>query len=199
MRIFFLSINVILIATCSSYRPALNEGRATDNSNVKEGGASHGPSVKEDSSTHRSIVKGDRSSHGPAEKEGSDRGGSASDKHTKPETDACGDATVTARYDKCLKATGETACLAAGGSWKPVGLSHKPICLCPTGQGNCPCVRSTDCLRASDGLGACTAPFSDETSRCKGVTEGTCASVYPFMGCYCWFDADGNILPLCVD
>jgi hypothetical protein len=34
---------------------------------------------------------------------------------------------------------------------------------------------------------------------CDGVTQGTCADVAPFAGCWCFFDADGNVNGICID
>jgi hypothetical protein len=105
----------------------------------------------------------------------------------------CGDPEVLARYPACRAADDEASCLAAGGTWTRIGLSPVEACQCPTGQGGCPCDRRTDCLTA------CIAPTTGGVFACDGVTVGSCSPVGITVGCWCFFDAEGNVEGICVD
>jgi hypothetical protein len=108
----------------------------------------------------------------------------------------CGDPAVMARYPRCTSAVDPTSCAAAGGNWTRIGLSPMPSCVCPTGQDGCPCARQGDCLSA------CTAPLpggAPTTHTCDAVASGTCTPTSPWVGCWCWFDAQGSAQPICAD
>ncbi len=105
---------------------------------------------------------------------------------------ACGDREVMERFPSCIAAQTETICLAMGGVWTRVGLSLEPECLCPTGQEGCPCSRATDCL------GACVGPLEGLPDDCSAA-QGSCTSQHPTVGCWCWFDENGNAQALCAD
>jgi len=104
---------------------------------------------------------------------------------------ACGDKAVMARFAECQKATTQPACEAAGGTWTAIGLYPEKLCVCPTGQGGCPCDRASQCL------GSCRAEMVKMWD-CAGV-KGSCAPASPHVGCYCWFDDDGDVDGICAD
>jgi hypothetical protein len=93
-------------------------------------------------------------------------------------------------YANCEWGLDETACLEAGGSWGPGGLSPMHFCHCPTGDGGCPCHGPDVC----DGM--CWAPIEGD---CSELTEGTCAETQAMFGCFCVFEADGQAWALCID
>jgi cysteine-rich repeat protein len=104
--------------------------------------------------------------------------------------DRCDPSRVRERFEACRQAQGEAACLAAGGSWRRGGLSPDPLCICPTGQVDCPCTRPADCI------GSCIAPLSGD---CGSVSEGTCTVEEPSFGCFCTFLDDGHTVGICQD
>ena len=80
------------------------------------------------------------------------------------------------RGGRRAEAGDEPSCTAAGGSWLEPGW-----CACPTGQGDCPCERASDCLsgcRADEGV-------------CEEATSGRCAPDSNGLGCHCWLTDDG--------
>jgi len=105
----------------------------------------------------------------------------------------CGDADVMAAYPGCVASNTQQACEAAGGTWTSIGPSPATLCVCPTGQDNCPCTRSTQCIAN------CRAETSGGVMECNGVTQGTCADMAPFAGCWCFFDENGNVNGICID
>jgi hypothetical protein len=111
----------------------------------------------------------------------------------EPETPACVDEAVRARLTACRAAETEADCRAAGGTWGRGGLSPYPLCLCPTGEGECPCDGPDDCAS-----GWCRAPLGSGSDLCGGV-EGRCAAWTPEFGCYCVFQEDGTAWGICVD
>ena len=104
----------------------------------------------------------------------------------------CGDATIGARYDECRSAGDQASCEAAGGWWDIIGLSLEPVCQCPTGQGDCPCESSLDCLSS------CIAEFPTGLFDCEGA-RGHCSPVSLTVGCFCWFGEDGEAMAICAD
>ncbi|MBI4702488.1 MAG: hypothetical protein HY744_15320 [Deltaproteobacteria bacterium] len=107
---------------------------------------------------------------------------------------ACGDPVALAHYPACASAGDQSSCEAAGGSWTIVGLDHEPRCLCPTGQGGCPCNRLSQCLSA------CVADPVDGVFDCEGVVAGHCSPVSITVGCLCWFiDETGVPQGMCTD
>lgn len=106
----------------------------------------------------------------------------------------CGDLAVAENYSKCNLADDEESCEAAGGTWTIVGLAPEPECLCPTGQGGCPCKSPADCLSS------CVADFvGGQMFDCEGVTAGHCSPVSITVGCWCYFMQDGSVMGLCAD
>ena len=105
----------------------------------------------------------------------------------------CGDPEVMARYRDCTAAEGADACATLGGTWGPLGLSPDPFCQCPTGDGDCPCTKDSDCSTL------CLAPTgADGINDCSGLVEGTC-SAGPTVGCWCRFDENGEVSSICID
>jgi len=103
---------------------------------------------------------------------------------------ACGDPKIMAAFKGCQAAKTRSDCEQAGGSWAPIGLYPDALCRCPTGQGSCPCTRSSDCL------GPCVADMP-KMWECP-MTQGTCTSSVPVVGCRCWF-WDGKFEGMCAD
>ena len=106
-------------------------------------------------------------------------------------TPACGDPKAAANYDACLAAKEEQSCLAAGGRWTRIGLSPNNLCQCPTGQEDCPCETSADCLSS------CISPVDLSNWNCS--ENKTCASVAKVAGCWCRYHPDGSVMKACVD
>jgi len=99
-----------------------------------------------------------------------------------------------ASFAACKASKSATTCKQNGGSWTTVGPSPELTCVCPTGQQGCACTRSTDCL------GSCRATPSPGTLYgCDGVTQGSCSSHHPSVGCWCWFGKDGTVIGICAD
>jgi hypothetical protein len=98
------------------------------------------------------------------------------------------------RFEECRAAQDGRACTEQGGEWAQVGLKEDFTCVCPTGQRDCPCTRSTDCL------GTCTAPMNGmNLASCENLNRGTCTPSWPVRGCRCWFSPDGSVMGACVD
>lgn len=96
----------------------------------------------------------------------------------------------SASFEQCRSATNEAACTQSGGTWAQVGRGGL-TCQCPTGQGNCPCTDSDQCL-------ARCVSLSTSGDACRQVSSGFCAAQSPFPGCVCTLDRLGaNVL--CVD
>jgi len=113
---------------------------------------------------------------------------------TGPDGAACGDPGQAAMYSTCLAAMDQMACQAAGGTWGRIGLAPFEECGCPTGQSDCPCTSSADCMST------CIAGFTGgRMFDCSGVTAGTCSQVSITVGCWCYFDDIGRITALCID
>jgi hypothetical protein len=102
---------------------------------------------------------------------------------------ACGD---PAPYAKCTWDLTEADCIKYGGQWGKWGLSPIPSCMCPTGDGGCPCKSKKECV------GACLAPLG--ANNCAGLTAGTCAPTKTTFGCYCFFEEAGQpAVGICID
>lgn len=93
-------------------------------------------------------------------------------------------------FEVCQRATNEADCARSGGSWERAGLRGE-VCVCPTGQGECPCTDGDPCLER------CVSPSSIGQA-CALVTSGFCAESSPFIGCFCTLDRLGGGV-LCVD
>ena len=104
---------------------------------------------------------------------------------------SCGDPKLMAAFAGCVGAQTRSACEQAGGNWTPIGLYPESLCVCSTGQGGCSCKRSADCL------GPCRAPMPSMWD-CSNA-KGTCAGHSPSVGCWCWFDDEGNAQGICAD
>jgi hypothetical protein len=92
----------------------------------------------------------------------------------------CGNPATVARWSDCQLAREKASCTRAGGSWSG------DYCTCRTGQAECECSSSSQCL-----LGCMTA---DATSgdACATVRHGKCLGTASEMfGCHCAFDVAG--------
>jgi len=107
--------------------------------------------------------------------------------HCEPDDGACGD---PEEYADCKSELGEEACAAAGGTFGQFGLSPVPFCLCPSGDGGCPCKSSDTCV------GICWAPLDGD---CQELTEGTCSETKIMFGCFCIFQEEGEAWGICID
>jgi len=107
----------------------------------------------------------------------------------------CGDAAFQALFAACKAAAGkmeQVPCEAAGGTWGRIGLHEG--CNCPTGQGDCPCARTGDCLAEC---------VLDPGSRgCPETVTGgqwRCSAYHDVVGCFCYLGEDGAMGSICVD
>ncbi len=105
----------------------------------------------------------------------------------EPGGETCGDPD---EYADCEYGLDEEACAAAGGTYGVGGLSPEPFCLCPSGDGGCPCHGGDTCV------GICYAPLDGD---CQGLTEGTCSDTKIMFGCFCIFEQDGEAWGICID
>lgn len=103
----------------------------------------------------------------------------------------CGDPKPAAKYNECKVAKDEQSCVAAGGNWTRVGLSPVSMCLCSTGQEECPCETSADCLST------CIAPLDLKNWDCSPKRH--CSAVDKTAGCWCRYHEDGSVRKMCVD
>jgi hypothetical protein len=106
-----------------------------------------------------------------------------------PVAETCGLPEVMAKFYECRAAADMDACVGTGGIWTRAGLAGWEMCLCPTGQGDCPCTNSDQCL-----AGICSRPLGE----CTGATDGFCSSQSPSFGCFCVIE-DGRGVGLCID
>lgn len=90
----------------------------------------------------------------------------------------CGDPAAQAAYDQCTLATSSGECATLGGDWRDTYGHYGPQCVCPTGQGDCACDESSDCL------GLCVGA----QNTCGYTPYGMCTSVGPALGCRCWIE-----------
>ncbi len=95
----------------------------------------------------------------------------------------CGDAALTGVYADCVQSSDQATCEARGGTWVASGATAES-CECPTGQDECECTSSADCL------GVCVAPVPD-SGGCEAVDTGVCSAATRPTGTWCVFDADG--------
>jgi len=120
-------------------------------------------------------------------------GGTTTGNTSAPDAGECGDPAVLSRFDQCTaSASDQSSCETAGGTWHP-SLLGTPFCTCPTGQGSCPCNKSSQCR------GSCIAgPLTNDD--CASITVGLCASETGPLGCLCLFhDESGIATTVCVD
>jgi hypothetical protein len=118
-----------------------------------------------------------------------DAGGDAGDAGSE----ACGDPILKAAYAECSAATDEQTCVARGGTWSTIGLGNQFMCICQTGEAECPCTQPSDCITL------CLAPYGPGgISDCAGIAEGTCAAG-PTSGCWCRLEAGGLVSWVCWD
>lgn len=96
----------------------------------------------------------------------------------------CGDKHA---FPDCAWDLEKEACEASGGTFDTFGLSPEPMCMCPTGDGGCPCSDRTQCQ------GACFAPLQPSDGfECVGVVQGTCSHTTGVFGCLCLFGEPGE-------
>ncbi len=105
----------------------------------------------------------------------------------EPDDETCGDPD---KYADCKYELEEEACVEAGGTFGQGGLSPVPFCLCPSGDGGCPCDDGDTCV------GICYAPLDGD---CQELTEGTCSDTQIMFGCFCIFEQDGEAWGICID
>lgn len=91
--------------------------------------------------------------------------------------ESCIDTEVRTRYGQCRATRTESDCRAVGGLWLLNEFHPYGDCICPTGEGRCPCNKSSDCT-----LGWCL-------SDCYSATEWKCPASDP-LGC--WFVVEGG-------
>lgn len=91
------------------------------------------------------------------------------------------DADFLESYEQCTAATDDAECVAAGGTWGRVGSLPREYCQCETGQGDCPCTLSSQCLS-----GYCLGEHGPGVYECSA--QGTCSEGSIARGCYCFFD-----------
>lgn len=105
----------------------------------------------------------------------------------EPDGETCGDPD---KYADCTADLDEAACVEAGGTFGMGGLSPIPFCLCPSGDGGCPCHDGDTCV------GICYAPLDGD---CQELTEGTCSDTKIMFGCFCIFQEPGEAWGICID
>jgi hypothetical protein len=95
------------------------------------------------------------------------------------------------KYASCTWDLPQEKCLAEGGQWGTWGLSPIPSCMCPSGDGGCPCNSSDDCV------GPCFAPLDMD---CNQYTVGHCSQTKMMFGCFCIFGQEGEPpAGICID
>ena len=107
--------------------------------------------------------------------------------HWEPPVEICGE---PGKYADCTYELEEVVCIEEGGTFGKYGLSPEPFCLCPTGDGGCPCDGPNDCV------GVCWAPMDGD---CQELTEGTCSETQMIFGCFCIFEEEGEAWGICID
>jgi len=101
--------------------------------------------------------------------------------------EVCGNPAV---YAGCVWQLQPGECEAEGGWIEEYRFGTK--CICPTGDGGCPCTSHADCV------GNCYAEIPD--GGCYDVTEGQCTDIPWPKGCFCSFDIPGGTpLAMCND
>jgi len=91
----------------------------------------------------------------------------------------------------------ESACKKAGGEWKPIGKSPKPVCNVVTGDAGSNCTGPDDCQ------GVCLArltPNQEHEAIAKGfvVAKGKCSPRRFAVGCHFYVE-DGKASAHCED
>jgi hypothetical protein len=87
-------------------------------------------------------------------------------------------ATGSIDFETCRATTTAEDCVAAGGTWGPIGGAPVSTCRCPAPDAGEPCTQNEDCE------GQCVV---DDIADCANLSEGTCSSVAPLNECYCIF------------
>ena len=135
------------------------------------------------SSSGGTVTGGATGSGGAMDGGSTDTGGSG----------GCGDPAVKALFAACKATQDEASCTEQGGHWRMFeGGTPGGACVCPTGEGGCPCAASSDCL------GFCTAwldPF--DSSSCNRVTSFTCTSTYVAERGGCWCRPETPTMAVC--
>jgi hypothetical protein len=104
---------------------------------------------------------------------------------------ACGDPILKANYTSCAASADPQTCADRGGTWQ---TAFSAYCSCPTGEGDCPCDKASDCTVA-----CLAANPSPPLGDCSSSTSGKCAE-RPVNGCYCIFTGTaGASSPICWD
>lgn len=107
--------------------------------------------------------------------------------------DRCNPALHRTAFDRCVATRDQTACEVAGGTWERGGLLAEFHCFCSTGQSDCPCTASSECL------GSCVGPPSAGIAACPTVHVGVCEETVPAFGCRCTAFEEGRFTGLCSD
>ncbi|MFH1532672.1 MAG: hypothetical protein ABIK09_18250 [Pseudomonadota bacterium] len=116
-----------------------------------------------------------------------DDGEICADNHCEADDKPCGDPEA---YADCTSDLDADPCAEAGGTFGQFGLSPVPFCLCPSGDGGCPCDGPGDCV------GICWAPID---GGCQELTAGTCSETTVMFGCFCIFQEEGEAWGICID
>lgn len=107
----------------------------------------------------------------------------------------CGDPVAKASYAACRESNDEATCSERGGSWDiRYSTLSEYTCVCPTGQGGCPCTASSDCLghcsawKDPFGNGAwCQANVTSYTCTARGgQSDCMCVPYEPYAVCFTW-------------
>ena len=177
----------------TGYNPMKKEGAiilgiSGDNSNGAQGNffeglmTSHYSSDAADDAVQANIVAAYGNTGGAVGTGGTtgSGGGGGGSTGTGGSSGACGDPAVKALYASCRATQDSASCTDLGGVWRTVGAGPGGTCVCPTGEGGCPCMASSDCL------GACSAWMNPyDASSCNNVTSFTCTSTGGDKGCWC--------------
>jgi len=100
-------------------------------------------------------------------------GGSSTDGGPSGE---CGDPALKALFPSCKASTDAASCSERGGLWR--ARNNTGTCVCPTGEGGCPCTASADCL------GDCIA-WKEPFGGCAKEGPFTCTAFGSLIGCWC--------------
>lgn len=106
---------------------------------------------------------------------------------------SCINEALQTQFPTCTASTNQVDCESNGGSWEKVGRSQTLACVCPTGEENCVCDESSDCIS-----GLCMTPPDSDNLACSSQT-GHCAARNAVFGCFCDYRRPGEILGQCVD
>jgi hypothetical protein len=113
---------------------------------------------------------------------GSADGGSTADGGS---SSSCGDPALMALFPACAATKDEASCTERGGTWRTLASSLGGTCVCPTGDGGCPCSSSSDCLGYC--ISARIPAVGAGSDYCASFTKFTCSStrVAPSPDCWC--------------